>query len=275
MSNALTIANRDHVPNKDPDQHAITWTGCTWNITHGCTKLSEGCQNCYACPMAHRQQCMGHKGYENGFAPTERPDRLDDPRHWRKARLVFVSSMGDFFHEKISDSHIKKAVAVMADTPQHIYQVLTKRPERLLDMDIAWPSNVWVGTTVENAAVMGRIGLLKQVRAAVRWLSIEPLIGPLPQFDHRGLDWLVVGGESGPGARPMDASWVRSIRDACLCSGTPFHFKQWGGRNKKAAGRLLDGRTWDEMPMAYGDWLKAVDCTMAIARVQELQESLT
>ncbi len=256
--NLPLIANRDHIPIKvNIGNHKITWTDKTWNVTHGCTPISIGCANCYAHTMANRQQHIGNKGYENGFAPTERPDRLDEPYHWRKPKLVFAVSMGDLFHEGISDGHILNAVAVMANTPQHRYQVLTKRPERLLKLNITWPSNVWVGTTVENDSVMHRIDILKQVRAAVRWLSIEPLIGPLREFDHAGLDWMVVGGESGPRSRPMDASWVRSIRDACLCSGTPFHFKQWGGRNKKAAGRMLDGRTWDEMPMAYSAWRTA------------------
>ena len=256
---SLITLNRIHIPTKDPDDHSISWTGRTWNVCHGCTFAGEGCANCYAFGMARRQQGMGNPGYANGFKPTERPDRLHQPYTWKKPSLIFVVSMGDLFHKDISDDHILKSVAVMAATPQHRYQVLTKRPERMVKMDIAWPSNVWVGTSVENAVVMHRIDTLRQVRASVRWLSIEPLIGPLPEFDHTGLDWMVVGGESGPRARPMDIEWVRSIRDDCLLSGTPFHFKQWGGRNKKLTGRTLDGRTWDEMPLAYANWEGALE----------------
>lgn len=254
MTSITIISDRSHIPNKDPAVHSISWTDKTWNVMHGCTRISAGCAYCYAAKMATRQQGMGNRGYENGFQPTERPDRLSDPLGWKRPSLIFTVSMGDLFHKDISDDHILKIVAVMAATPQHRYQVLTKRTERLVQMDIAWPTNAWVGTSVENTAVMHRIDLLRQVRASVRWLSVEPLIGPLDAFDHTGLDWMVVGGESAPRPRPMHPDWVRSIRDACLESNTPFHFKQWGGRKKKETGRILDGRTWDEMPLAYGDW---------------------
>jgi protein gp37 len=251
------IPNRSHIPTKDPNEHGISWTSKTWNVTHGCSKISEGCLHCYACQMALRQQGIGNTGYENGFAPTERPDRLNQPYSWKRPSLIFTVSMGDLFHKDITDAHILKTVAVMAATPHHRYQVLTKRPERLVQMDISWPENVWVGTSVENSTVMHRIQLLRQVRASVRWLSVEPLIGPLENFDPAGLDWIVVGGESAPKPRPINPDWVRAIRDACLRTGTPFHFKQWGGRKKKDAGRVLDGRTWDEMPLAYGAWQQA------------------
>lgn len=258
MTMAISSSDRSHIPTKDPNEHLISWTSQTWNVAHGCTRISPGCTLCYAARMAVRQQGMGNKGYDYGFRPTERPDRLGQPLRWKRPSLIFVVSMGDLFHPEISESHIMKAVAVMASTPQHVYQVLTKRTERLLKMDIAWSPNVWVGTSVENSAVMQRIGLLRQVRASVRWLSIEPLIGPLDNFSSAGLDWIVVGGESGPNPRPMAPDWVRDIRDECIASGTPFHFKQWGGRKKKAAGRILDGRTWDEMPLAYGAWRTAM-----------------
>jgi protein gp37 len=175
---------------------------------------------------------------------------LNAPRSWKRGRLIFVNSMSDLFHEKVPLSYIKEVFSVMEETPGHTYQVLTKRPERMLELapELPWPSNIWVGTSVENSSVQGRIEHLRHAPAAVRFLSIEPLLGPLEALTLSGIHWVIVGGESGPGARPMEESWVRSIRDQCIAEGVPFHFKQWGGINKKKTGRILEGRTWDQLP---------------------------
>ena len=233
---------------------SIEWTGSTWNPVTGCSKISAGCRNCYAERMARRLQAMGQPNYRNGFHVTLHPHVLGLPLTWKNPRTIFVNSMSDLFHEKVPTAFIQKIFSVMVKAKWHRFQVLTKRSERLLELNAAlpWARNIWIGVTVENESVINRIDHLRKTTAAVKFLSIEPLIGPLPVLDLTGLDWVIVGGESGPGARYMDPSWVTNIRDQCLSAGVPFFFKQWGGTDKKKAGRILEGRTWDEMPAAAG-----------------------
>jgi protein gp37 len=230
----------------------IEWTEATWNPVTGCTKASEGCTHCYAERMAHRLQAMGSVNYSRGFAVTLQPHMLDLPLGWRRPRLVFVNSMSDLFHEDVPDDYIPQVFDVMRRARQHRFQVLTKRGERLAQLapSLTWPDNVWMGVTVESARHTGRIDELRTTSAAVKFLSLEPLLGPLPGLDLSGIDWVIVGGESGPGARPVRQEWVTDLRDQCLAAGVPFFFKQWGGTRKKTAGRLLEGRTWSEMPAA-------------------------
>lgn len=234
----------------------IEWTNATWNPVTGCTKISPGCKNCYAERMAKRLKAMGVPQYRDGFKVTLQPDSLQLPLNWRKPRLIFVNSMSDLFHKDVPLSFIRQVFDVMQAASQHTFQVLTKRPEIAAEFsrDLPWPENVWVGTSIESAIYTHRIKTLAKIPAHVRFLSIEPLIGPIPRLPLRGIHWVIVGGESGPGARPMDADWVRRIRDRCLAQGVPFFFKQWGGTNKKRTGRLLDGRTWDEMPEPVDDF---------------------
>ncbi len=229
---------------------SIEWTESTWNPVTGCTKISAGCANCYAQRMAKRLKAMGQTRYRNGFAVTLQPDVLQLPLHWTRPRMIFVNSMSDLFHREVPAKYIADCFAVMERASQHTFQVLTKRPERAAAMaaSLPWPANVWIGTTVENASYTRRIPVIARIPAAVRFLSIEPLLGAIPKIPLDGIDWVIVGGESGPNARPMDKAWVIQIRDRCLGYGVPFFFKQWGGVNKKKHGRLLDGRTWDEMP---------------------------
>jgi protein gp37 len=229
----------------------IEWTDATWNPVTGCTKISAGCKNCYAERMAERLQAMGTPQYRNGFALTLQPKMLELPLRWRKPRRVFVNSMSDLFHKDVPLDYMQRVFRVMERCPQHEFQVLTKRPEVAAGYadQLPWPSNIWLGTSVENALVLHRVESLREAPAAVRFLSVEPLLGPLPRLPLRGIDWVIVGGESGPGARPMKPEWVRQIRERCLSGGVPFFFKQWGGVNKKRSGRVLDGRTWDEMPV--------------------------
>ena len=228
----------------------IEWTEATWNPDTGCSKISTGCQHCYAERMAKRLQAMGMPQYRNGFSVTLQPNMLALPLQWKKPRLVFVCSMGDLFHEDVPLDFIRQVFEVMKQASQHTFQVLTKRPERTLEYatELSWPSNVWIGTTVENALYVHRIKTLARIPAQLRFLSLEPLLGPVPRLPLRGVHWVIVGGESGPGARPMKKEWVTRIRDRCLAQGVPFFFKQWGGVNKKRAGRTLDGRTWNDMP---------------------------
>lgn len=248
------------------DGSAIEWTEATWNPTTGCDRVSAGCDHCYALTLAKRLKAMGTVKYQNdgdprtsgpGFGVTVHPDALTLPYRWRSPRVVFVNSMSDLFHAKVPVGFIRDVFAVMADTPQHTYQLLTKRSHRLrrLAVGLQWPENVWMGVSVENAAQLGRIEDLRDVPAKVRFLSAEPLIGPLftpgASLDVTALDWVITGGESGPGARACDPRWVREIRDECLRSGVAFFHKQWGGRTPKAGGRELDGRVWDEIP-AHG-----------------------
>lgn len=231
---------------------AIEWTDTTWNPLTGCTKVSPGCKHCYAERISLRLQAMGQEKYKDGFEIRVHEDILDHPRHWKKPRMIFVNSMSDFFHEEVPGSFIKAIFEVMNECPRHIFQILTKRDERLLMADgypwLNWADNIWMGVSVESQPYRSRIASLRMTGAKIKFLSLEPLLGPLPNLVLDGMDWIIVGGESGPGARPMDPDWVRDIRDQCVAAGVPFFFKQWGGANKKKTGRVLDGRTWEEMP---------------------------
>jgi len=262
------------------DKSGIEWTDATWNPTTGCDQVSPGCDNCYALSLAGRLKAMGSSAYQNdgdprtsgpGFKLTLHPDRLDQPLRWQKPRRIFVNSMSDLFHPEVPGDFIAEVFAVMALADQHQFQVLTKRPQFMArrlsndafidDVDSArlrrnpwrimpdWPRpNVWLGTSIESDRYTFRANHLRETPAAVRFLSLEPLLGPLPSLNLDGIGWVIVGGESGPNHRPIDPEWVRDIRDRCLDAGVPFFFKQWGGRTPKAGGRELDGRTWDEMP---------------------------
>jgi protein gp37 len=232
------------------DQSGIEWTDATWNPVTGCTKVSPGCKNCYAERLAVRLRAMGNPRYRNGFAVTLHPDQLTLPLRWRRPKRVFVNSMSDLFHEAVPDEYIRDVFDVMAKADWHTFQILTKRSTRLVALasDLPWPPNVWQGVSVESARYIWRIAGLQMVPAAVRFLSVEPLLGAIPNLPLEGIDWVIVGGESGGGRRPMAAAWARDIRDQCGDAGVAFFFKQWGGRTPKAGGRLLDGRTWDETP---------------------------
>ncbi|MFO7973540.1 MAG: phage Gp37/Gp68 family protein [Candidatus Hydrogenedentota bacterium] len=231
-------------------QSKIEWTEATWNPVTGCTKVSAGCANCYAERMAKRLQAMGQPNYVNGFAVTMHEHALGLPLSWRKPRIIFVNSMSDLFHEEVDVAFIQRVFRTMERAHWHQFQVLTKRAERLatLAADLSWPENVWMGVTVESAAYLERIQLLRRVPAIVRFVSMEPLLGPITSLNLKGIDWVIVGGESGPGARPMQEEWVVSIKRECQLSDTAFFFKQWGGVNKKKNGRVLQNRTWDAMP---------------------------
>lgn len=231
----------------------INWTQATWNCVTGCTKVSPGCQHCYASVMAKRLQAMGQPKYAHGFEVTLHENELQVPLKWRSPRLIFVNSMSDLFHSAVPDDFIKRVFEVMRQAHWHHFQVLTKRSERLVEMagTLPWPTNIWMGVTVESAGYLHRVDDLRGTEAAVKFLSLEPLLGPLPRMDLTNIDWVITGGESGPGARPVHPDWVRNIRDQCVSAGVPFFFKQWGGRSKKAAGRALDGRFWNEMPDVY------------------------
>ena len=228
----------------------IEWTESTWNPVTGCTKISSGCAHCYAERMARRLKAMGQPNYRNGFRVTVHQHALALPLSWKKPQVIFVNSMSDLFHEDVPVGFILRVFDVMQQSHWHLFQVLTKRSGRLAEMAplLPWPGNVWIGVTVESTECVDRIDDLRSVPAAVRFLSLEPLLAPLPGLDLEGIDWVIVGGESGPGARPMAEAWALDIRDQCHRAGVPFFFKQWGGKNKKKAGRLLDGRTWDQMP---------------------------
>lgn len=243
------------------DRSAIEWTEATWNPTTGCDRTSPGCDNCYALTLAKRLQAMGVAKYRNdgdprtsgpGFGMTLHPDALDIPRSWRKPRTIFVDSMSDLFHKDVPDDYIRRVFEVIADTPQHQYQLLTKRSQRLarFGQKLAWPPNLWMGVSVETARYTFRIDHLRTVDAAVRFISAEPLLGPLPNLDLDGIHWMIVGGESGPGARPMQKEWATDLRDQCDIAQVPFFFKQWGGRTPKSGGRTLQGQTHNEMPPA-------------------------
>lgn len=241
------------------DKSAIEWTEATWNPTTGCDRISAGCDNCYALTLSKRLKAMGVAKYQNdgdsrtsgpGFGVTSHPSALEIPYSWRQPRVVFVNSMSDLFHAKVELAFIKQVFEVMADTPQHTYQVLTKRAKRLSRVapNLEWPTNVWMGVSVEGPEQYDRIHDLASVPAAVRFLSCEPLLAPLDGIPLAGIDWVIAGGESGPNARPVEAEWIRDLRDACVQARTPFFFKQWGGIRAKSGGRDLDGETWDEMP---------------------------
>ena len=229
---------------------SIEWTESTWNPVTGCTKVSPGCAHCYAERIALRLQAMGHPNYVNGFKVTIHEHMLALPLRWKKPQMIFVNSMSDLFHEDVPLEFIQKVFDVMRRASWHIFQVLTKRSQRLLELnpEIDWPPNVWMGVSVENQDYIFRIEHLRQTNAHLKFLSLEPLLGPLPNLDLRGIDWVIVGGESGPGARPIKEEWVIDIRDQCRAANIPFFFKQWGGVRKKRAGRVLQGRTWNEMP---------------------------
>ncbi len=231
------------------DNSSIEWTDATWNPVTGCTKVSPGCKNCYAERFAERFRGTPGHPFEQGFDMRLWPDRLDQPKHWAKPRRIFVNSMSDLFHPLVPVPFIQRVFTVMQEADWHQYQVLTKRPERAaeLALQLAWPDQVWMGTSVENQDYISRIDHLRKTPAKVRFLSCEPLLGPL-DLDLEGIHWVIVGGESGPGARPMAKSWVRSIRAQCRKADVKFFFKQWGGVQKKRTGRELDGRTYDEMP---------------------------
>ena len=231
----------------------IEWTEDTWNPVTGCDIVSPGCKFCYAERMSKRLQAMGIPKYRNGFKLTIHPELVDEPRKWRSPRLVFVNSMSDLFHPDVPLDFVKNVFKVMAETPQHTYQVLTKRAERLLEisLELSWTENIWMGVSVETSAYKNRIDCLRQVPANVRFLSLEPLIKPLGKLDLTGIHWVIVGGESGPGARPMKEEWVQDIHRQCDEQRVLFFFKQWGGVNKKSKGRMLDGRTWDDKPKRY------------------------
>ena len=229
----------------------IEWTESTWNPVTGCTKISTGCMNCYAERMARRLKAMGSPNYAGGFRVAEHANTLDVPLRWRQGRMIFVNSMSDLFHKDVSIEFILRVFDVMARAPQHRFQILTKRSERLLELDsrLCWHENIWMGVTVENSDYTCRIDDLRRTGAAVKFLSMEPLLGPAGELDLRGIDWVIAGGESGPGAREMKREWVTEIRDQCITADVPFFFKQWGGGNKKKAGRLLGNQTWDQMPL--------------------------
>jgi protein gp37 len=233
-----------------PSSARIEYTHSSWNPVTGCSRVSEGCQHCYAERMAKRLQGMGVAKYAHGFEVTLHPDVLEDPLKWKKPRLIFVNSMSDLFHEKIPVAYLRQIFEVMRRADWHVFQILTKRAERLAKMSprIDWPPNVWMGVTVESARFTHRIDLLRETDAAIKWLSMEPLLSEVPNMNLDGIDWIVVGGESGPGARPMKKEWVVDIQRQCREQNVHFFFKQWGGVNKKKTGRKLNGRFYDAMP---------------------------
>lgn len=229
---------------------AIEWTESTWNPVTGCSKVSAGCSNCYAERLAWRLQAMGNPNYARGFEVSLHEHMLALPSTWRKPQMIFVNSMSDLFHADVPAKFIHRVFEAMNHAGWHRFQVLTKRSRRLLEMDstLQWADHVWMGVSVENSDCRHRIDALRQTSAGTKFLSLEPLLGPLPEMDLRGIDWVIVGGESGPGARPIRAEWVTDIRDQCLDASVAFFFKQWGGVNKKKAGRLLEGRVWGQIP---------------------------
>jgi protein gp37 len=233
----------------------IEWTESTWNPVTGCTKISSGCLNCYAERMARRLKAMGQPNYRNGFKVTCHRHTLDMPLRWKSAQMVFVNSMSDLFHKDVPDDFILDIFSTMRQAQQHQYQILTKRAERLeqLSPELSWEENIWMGVTVEAADYKYRIDYLRYTGAKIKFLSLEPLLGDLGELNLDEIDWVIVGGESGPGARPIEIEWVRDVREQCRAQNVPFFFKQWGGVNKKKTGRLLDGRTWDEMPTGFRD----------------------
>jgi protein gp37 len=241
------------------DKSSIEWTEATWNPTTGCDRVSRGCDNCYALTLAKRLKAMGSAKYQAdgdprtsgpGFGVTIHEAALEIPLRWRDPRVVFVNSMSDLFHARVPTEFVARVFDVMTRTPQHTYQILTKRASRLprIASDLPWPGNVWLGVSVESADELRRLDGLRSVPAAIRFISAEPLLGPLHGIDLDGIDWVIAGGESGSDARPVRTEWLRDLRDRCVDAQVPFFFKQWGGRTPKAGGRELDGRTWDDMP---------------------------
>lgn len=228
----------------------IEWTESTWNPVTGCTKISDGCKHCYAERMALRLKAMGQPNYVNGFSVTLHEQMLELPFKWKKPQMIFVNSMSDLFHEEVPAEFIHRVFDVMQQAHWHTYQVLTKRAERLQELSpqLSWNDNIWMGVTVESAKYIGRIENLRQTGAKIKFVSFEPLLSEITDLDLRGINWAIVGGESGPGARPMEEEWVLEIRQQCSENNVPFFFKQWGGTNKKKNGRVLLGQTWDSMP---------------------------
>lgn len=228
----------------------IEWTDATWNPVTGCTKISPGCKHCYAERLANRLKLMGQKNYGNGFELTLQPQMLDLPLRWKAPKRIFVNSMSDLFHKDVPVSYIEDVFSVMVRAHWHQYQVLTKRSDRLLELSprLDWQPQIWMGVSVENEDYVERVEHLRQTGAHVKFLSLEPLLAPLRNLKLQGIDWVIVGGESGPGARPVEPAWVTDIRNQCVRAEVAFFFKQWGGVNKKRTGRELEGRTWDEMP---------------------------
>lgn len=233
------------------ENSSIEWTESTWNPLTGCAKISPGCKHCYAERMAKRLQAMGQPNYAHGFQLTIHENALEKPLEWKKPQVIFVNSMSDLFHKDVPVEFILEVFDVMRRAHWHTFQVLTKRAERLEEINpqIEWPENAWMGVSIETQDYVYRIDHLRRTHAKVKFLSLEPLLGPLENLNLRGINWAIVGGESGPGARPVMQEWVTSIRDQCLAAKVPFFFKQWGGVHKKRAGRILEGRTWDEMPL--------------------------
>ena len=239
---------------------SIEWTDATWNPTTGCTKVSPGCDHCYAATLAKRLKAMGNPRYQRdgpdgpGFLLTVHEDKIEEPKRWREPRRVFVNSMSDLFHAEVLTSFIVRVFETMAECDRHQFQVLTKRPRRMQQLVSELPAtlrklrNVWLGVSIESEDYTWRADYLRETPAAVRFLSLEPLLGPLPSLDLTGIHWVIVGGESGPEHRPIDGAWVEAIRDRCVAEGVAFFFKQWGGRTPKAGGRELNGRTWSEWP---------------------------
>ncbi|RRR75427.1 MAG: phage Gp37/Gp68 family protein [Candidatus Viridilinea halotolerans] len=251
-------------------QSDIEWTDATWNPVTGCTEVSPGCDHCYARTFAERFRGVPNHPYEQGFDLKLWPERLTYPLQWKKPRRIFTNSMSDLFHRDVPDAFILQVFAVMAQAHWHTFQVLTKRPARLVRMvpqiseqlrhhtgrNATWPAHIWLGVSIETMQYTWRAEQLRQVPAAIRFISAEPLLGSLQTLDLTGINWLIAGGESGPAHRPCDPTWVRELRDQCRISGTAFFFKQWGGRTPKRGGRLLDGRTWDEYPQLDPDDLQ-------------------
>ncbi|MCY4644479.1 MAG: phage Gp37/Gp68 family protein [Bacteriovoracales bacterium] len=232
---------------------SIEWTQATWNPLTGCNKISRGCKNCYAERMSNRLYKMGQYNYRNAFRLTIHDHALSIPLKWKKPRVIFVNSMSDLFHKDVPLSFIKKVFEIMNECPQHQFQILTKRAKRLEEVSdkVIWTNNIWMGVSVEDKNYKNRIDHLLNTKAQVKFLSLEPLIGPLSRLKLKGIDWVIVGGESGPNARPMKSGWVTNIKNQCVKKGVPFFFKQWGGIRKHKTGRLLEGRTWDEMPSFF------------------------
>jgi protein gp37 len=243
---------------------SIEWTESTWNPVTGCTKVSPGCKHCYAERLAERLQAMGQRNYRNGFKLTLQPHMLNLPLQWRKPQRIFVNSMSDLFHKDVPVSYLLRVFDVMRRAHWHQFQILTKRSDNLRELDrlIDWPRNVWMGVSVENEEYTWRIDDLRGTNAHTKFLSIEPLLGPLSGLNLSGIDWVIVGGESGPSARPIQRKWVVDIRRQCRQAGVPFFFKQWGGVNKKKTGRELDGRTYDEMPAKLEDGVSRQSLTL-------------
>jgi len=228
----------------------IEWTESSWNPVTGCTKISTGCKNCYAERMAHRLKAAGQNRYRNGFKLTLQKDLVGLPLRWKKPREIFVGSMTDLFHKDVPLEYLKQIFETMSKANWHIFQILTKRADRLAELaeHLPWPENVWMGVTVESSKEVDRISKLQQIPAAVKFLSMEPLLGPIQQFPCDGIDWIIVGGESGPRSRPIEKRWIIEIRNQCLKNDISFFFKQWGGTNKKKTGRQLEGKFWEEYP---------------------------